>query len=249
VTNRHLLRALAHATNSAVSLEYRVRSYFEANCSHCHQTDSSRALWDGRITTPGYANDIINGPLANNLGNTNNRVIVPGSLANSILFQRVANMGSLHMPPLATTVVNSEAVQLLAAWITNELPSYISYATWQTNYFGSTNSPNAAQLADPDNDGSKNYLEYLTGKNPTNSASSWGISITSSNNAAHILSPQIANRAVEIQSTTNLFNTNSWTPLNTADNAPFFPITNRTTTVTEPIQSAPRFYRARVFEP
>ncbi len=250
VTNHHLLRALAHATNSAVSLEYRVRSYLEANCSYCHQTDSSRALWDGRITTPGHANDIINGPLIGNSGNTNNRVVVPGSLANSVLFQRIANMGSAHMPPLATAVVNTEAVNLLAAWITNELPSYISYSTWQTNYFGSTNLPAAAQLADPDNDGAKNYLEYLTKTSPTNAASGWGINITASNNNAHVLIPQIANRAVEIQTTTNLLNSNSWNALNIPANAPFYPISNRTTTVSEPVSPGnPRYYRARVFEP
>jgi glucose/arabinose dehydrogenase len=250
ISNRHLLVALAHTTNNAVSLDYRVRSYLEANCAGCHQPGGVIAAnWDARISTSGQFNNIINGALNNSFGNTNNRVVVPGSLANSVLFQRVANMGAGHMPPLATSIVNTQAVNLLAAWITNELPSYVSYATWQTNYFGSTNSPDAAQLADPDGDNADNYLEYLTGTNPTNSASGWGVSMASSNGNAVVVIPQIANRAFEIQSTTNLFNTNSWTPLNIPDNAPFFPISNRTATVTEPLQSAPRFYRARVFEP
>lgn len=250
VTNHYLLRALAHATNTAVSLEYRVRSYLEANCSYCHQTDSPRALWDARITTPGPNNDIINGTLMNNFGDANNRVVVPGSLSNSVLFQRVANMGSSHMPPLATSVVNTEAVNLLAAWITNELPSYVSYESWQSNYFGSTNAANAAKLADPDNDGAKNYLEYLTKTSPTNAAAGWGISIATSNNNACVLIPQIANRAFEIQMTTNLFDSNSWNALNVPANAPSYPISNRTVLVTEPVSPGnPRYYRARVFEP
>ncbi len=251
LSNRHLLPALAHATNDAVSFEYRSRSYLEANCSYCHQPGGIiSTIWDARISTTGPYNNIINGDVSNNYGNTNNRVIVPGSLANSVLFQRVANMGSSHMPPLATAIVNTQAVSILAAWITNELPNYVSYATWQTNYFDSTNSPAAAQLADPDADNADNYLEYLTGTNPTNSTSGWGISITASNNTAQVLIPHVANRAFEVQTTTNLFNSNSWSTLNIPANAPFYPISNRTATVSEPVQPGnPRYYRARVFEP
>lgn len=251
ITNRHLLPALANATNDAVSFEYRSRSYLAANCSYCHQPGGiPTTLWDARIHTTTPYNNIIGGEVNNNFGNTNNRVIAPNSLANSVLFQRVANMGSAHMPPLATSVINTQAVNLLAAWITNELPSYISYATWQTNYFGSTNLPNAAHLADPDADNADNYLEYLTGTNPTNSTSGWRISIAASNNTATVLIPHVANRAFQVQATTNLFNSNSWNVLNIPDNAPFYPNSNRTTTVTEPSQPiGPRYYRARVFEP
>lgn len=251
VSNQHLLRALAHATNDSVSLEYRVRSYLAANCVSCHQpAAAAQALWDARITTPGPQNGIINGALINNLGDPDNRVIVPGSLTKSALFQRVANMGDSHMPPLATSIVNTQAVALLAAWITNDLPDYVSYATWQTNYFGSTNTANAALLADPDNDGAKNYLEYLTTTVPTNAASGWGVSITLSNGLAQVLIPHSANRAVEVQSTTNLFNANAWAAMNQPDNAPFFPATNRTTIVSDPAAAAtPKYYRVRVYEP
>jgi len=187
--------------------------------------------------------------LNNNYGSTNNRVIAPDSLPNSILYQRVANLGSGHMPPLATSVVNTQAVALLAAWITNDLPSYVSYASWQSNYFGSTNLATAAQLADPDSDGAKNYLEYLTGTVPTNAASGWKVSIAQSNSQLHVVIPQIANRATEVQATTNLLNSNSWSALNLPANAPFFPATNRTTVVSEPTAATPKYYRVRVSEP
>lgn len=251
VSNRHLLPTLAHATNDSVSLEYRVRSYLDANCSQCHQPGGVfSTYWDARINTTTPFNNIINGDVNNDFGNTNNRVIAPGSLANSVLFQRVANMGSAHMPPLSTSVVNTQAVKLLAAWITNTLPNYITYETWQANFFGSTNAPNAARLADADGDNAANYLEYLTGTNPTNSASGWGISMIVSNNTPVVVIPQIANRAFEVQFTTNLFNSNSWSVLNIPENAPSYPISNRTATVPEPLQLGnPRYYRARVFEP
>ena len=251
VSNRHLLRSLAHATNDAVSLEYRARSYLEANCVQCHQPGgTSQALWDARVFTVGPSNGIINGTLFNNQGNTNNRVVVPGSLSNSVLFQRVAYLGPSHMPPIATSVINTQAVNLLAAWITNDLANYQSYPVWQLAYFGSTNAPNAQQLADADGDRAKNYLEYLTGTVPTNAASAWGISIERSNGNARITVPQVANRAFEIQSTFDLLNINSWSPLNLPANAPSFPVSNRTAIVEEPIQpGSPKYYRARVFEP
>lgn len=252
LTNRHLLRSLSPATNEAVSLEYRVRSYFAANCVQCHQPSGSAGLatWDARIATPGPQTGIINGPLHNDFGSTNNRVIAPNSPANSILFQRVATLGPAHMPPLATSVVNTQAVQLLGAWITNGLSGYRSFADWQLIYFASTNVPAAGPLADPDGDGAENYLEYLTATVPTNAAAAWGISIVQNNGRAQLIVPQVANRGFEVQSATNLLNSNSWSALNLPANAPFFPSSNRTAVVEETIPSAtPRFYRARVFEP
>jgi len=250
VSNRHLLAAMVPATNEAVSLEYRVRSYLFANCVQCHQpSGAAQALWDARLTTSGPQSGVINGALYNNQGNTNNRVIAPGSLANSALYQRVANLGVGHMPPLATSVVNTQAVALLAAWITNDLPSYVSYASWQSNYFGSTNAVSAAHLADPDSDGAKNYLEYLTGTVPTNSTSGWKVSIAASNNQVHVVIPHVANRAMEVQATTNLLNSNSWSALNLPANAPFFPASNRTSVVSEPPSGTPKYYRVRVSEP
>lgn len=250
VSNRHLLPALAPATDEAVSREYRVRSYLAANCTQCHQpAGSAMAFWDARITTPGFQNGIIDGPLNNNAGNPANRVIAPGSLEHSILYQRIANLGPGHMPPLATSVINTQAVELLANWITNDLTSYVSFATWQTNFFGTSTEPDAAPLADADGDRALNYLEYLTGTDPTNALSAWTISVAADSSSVNILIPQPANRGVEVQRATNLL-TDSWTPLNVPANAPFFPATNRTTTISDSATSTePTFYRVRVFEP
>ena len=67
------------------------------------------------------------------------------------------------MPPLDSTVLDTNALNLLSSWITNDLPQFQSFADWQIAHFGSTNAPNAAPDADPDNDGANNLLEYLTG--------------------------------------------------------------------------------------
>jgi glucose/arabinose dehydrogenase len=120
------LLALADATNLTASLEFRVRSYLSANCVQCHQPGGAgpqQANWDARITTPLASQGIINGPLVDNIEDTNNRVVKPGSLTNSVLYYRVANLGEDHMPPLATSVINTQAVALLSQWIANGLVS------------------------------------------------------------------------------------------------------------------------------
>jgi uncharacterized repeat protein (TIGR03806 family) len=122
VTNDvHSLLALAAATNNSATLEFRVRSFLAANCSQCHQPNGTAqaAQWDARITTPTALAGLINAPLVNNLGDTNNHVITPLSLSNSVLFGRVSTRGSgsIQMPPLDSNLVDSAATNLIAQWI------------------------------------------------------------------------------------------------------------------------------------
>jgi hypothetical protein len=137
VTNLYALRALATATNTAWSLEYRVRSYLAANCAQCHQPSgaSPQPFWDARITNPTAAAGIINGPLMfPRPDDPDGHVITPGSLEHSMMFY---NISHLKMPPLATTVLNSEAVALLGEWITNGLAHYQTFADLYHSPLGS----------------------------------------------------------------------------------------------------------------
>ena len=249
VSNINLLRALASATNTAISREYRVRSYLDANCSQCHQPGGAGlGFWDARIGTPGPQCAIVNGALVNNLGDANNRVIVPGSLSNSVLYNRVANLGNLHMPPLYAAVVNTQAVQLLGAWITNDLPSYRTYNAWAAAHFG--NYPgNTNLMQDFDGDGADNYLEYLTGTDPANPLSYWTIDIAANGGSNTIYFSQNANRAFQVQRNFSLANSNGWIPLDLPANAPFFSSTNLVGSVTDPAVTNTAYYRVRVFEP
>jgi uncharacterized protein DUF4038/collagenase-like protein with putative collagen-binding domain len=59
-----------------------------------------------------------------------------------------------------------------------DAPAATSFQSWQLQYFGCTNlaiCPQAAATADPDGDGQNNLTEFLTGTNPTNSASAFRI--------------------------------------------------------------------------
>lgn len=250
VTGIHTLSALVHPTNQLASLEARARSYLAANCVQCHQpAGTAQALWDARITTRTADAGLVDGALINSGGDTNSRVLAPGDIANSVLLARISLRGVGQMPPLASTLVDTQGVALLAAWITNDLPAFQTFADWQIAWFGSTNSPAAAASADPDGDGLPNRLETLVGTNPTNALDAWKISITLSNSQPRIQFPQIANRGFEVQRAVNLSGS-PWTPLDVPENAPFFMKSNRTASVPDsnPVDST-RFYRVRVFEP
>ncbi len=251
VTGIHTLRALAHPTNEAASQEYRVRSYLAANCAQCHQPGGTAqgALWDARIATPTALAGLINGALQNNGGDTNNRVVVPGSLEHSMLLTRISTLGPGRMPPLDSNLLDTNAISLLSAWITNDLPSYQSFADWQIANFGSTNAPNSGANEDADSDGASNYLEYLTRTDPAQATNVWTIGVQLNSSLVEILFPQIANRGFEVQSTSTLFPA-SWSPLDVPQNAPFFSITNRNAQVPDTISSETnKFYRVRIFEP
>ena len=186
----------------------------------------------------------------NTLGDPDNRVIKPGYLENSVLLTRVANLGSDHMPPLATSVLNQQAIDLLSAWIVGSATNYQSYAGWQQSYFGSTNGPGTGPAEDADGDGASNELEYLTGSNPTLAGDGWGIGVAATSNGVELEFTRIANRGFEIQWTTNITNPASWQPLDIPGNEPVFGATNSIVRVQDPFANAPgKFYRVKVFEP
>ncbi len=247
----HTLPALAQPTNAAVSREYRVRSYLAANCAFCHQPGgTAQGFWDGRLNTTTEAAGIVNGTLADNLGNTSARVTVPGSISNSMLLARLSTPGAIRMPPLDSTVLDTQAIALVRAWITNDLPHFQSFADWQIARFGSTNAPNGAAYSDPDGDGAINLLEYLTSTDPQNTNSSWRIALQKAGANYQIAFPLLSNRGFEVQVATNLADAQPWSGLDVSGNEPLFGVTNGTKVVTD--TSPPgrvKFYRVRVFAP
>lgn len=104
--------------DTTASLETRVRSYLDSNCAHCHRPDSGiQAFLDARFNTPLAAQNITGGPLNNTLGIPGAHVVVPGSLAQSMMRIRVASLDSIKMPPLAKDVVDTQALAVIDEWI------------------------------------------------------------------------------------------------------------------------------------
>jgi uncharacterized repeat protein (TIGR03806 family) len=116
-------KKLVNPSENGASLEARVRSYLAANCAQCHQPGGfARSFWDARITTPLPRAGIVNGALADTFGEPANRVVAPRSPEHSMILQRITTLDpGGRMPPLASSVVDTEAVDLLTQWV-NSLP-------------------------------------------------------------------------------------------------------------------------------
>lgn len=124
--NPATLLALASATNTDATLEFRARSFLAANCAQCHQPGGTaqRASWDARITTSTATAGLIRGLPVNNFGSANNFIIAPQSPTNSVLFTRISERGlgslpSIQMPPLASNLADTQDILLVSNWITS----------------------------------------------------------------------------------------------------------------------------------
>ncbi len=105
--------------DTSASLNDRARSYLHANCSGCHRPGGIGLQLDLKIQTS-FANtntcDVA--PASGDLGINNARIIAPGEAARSVLVARISSLNSQErMPPLATQLVDTEAVTVITDWI------------------------------------------------------------------------------------------------------------------------------------
>lgn len=244
------LPAYAAATDTTYSLEYRARSYFAVNCVQCHQPAGvGPGTWDARPWLTLDQTGLINGVPYNNGANPTNKLVVPGDPVHSVVLQRIRANGFSRMPPLATSVIDVGATNLLTDWISTELTNRLSFADWQLANFGETNSPLAAANADPDNDGANNYYEYLTHTSPlTNAPPPWTVRIDRVAGTVGVTFQRLANLGFVVGTTDRL---GDWSPWDVPDNRLWFGASNFTDTVTGPFDLAEtnRFYRVKIYEP
>lgn len=136
------LPVLSRPSDTNFALVHRVKSYTDANCSYCHQPGGDgRGEWDARFSVPMESSGIIGGAVTSDLGMPGSAVIFPGDTNRSVMFRRVADWtasgpAEYHMPPLATRMPNTAAIQLLAEYIASLAP--------RTNWFIGTNGPVSA---------------------------------------------------------------------------------------------------------
>jgi len=243
------LPAFSKANDVSVSLEQRVRSYLSVNCVQCHQTGGAGpTTWDARAWLSLDGTRLINGQPDNNAGIPANKLIVPGDVAHSVVLQRIRANGFSRMPPLATSVIDDAATNLLHQWISTELTNRQSFAQWQVAIFGSTNSANSLALADPDGDGANNYYEYLTQTSPTNAVPApWVISIDEAAGTVGVSFDRIANLGFLVETSPDFA---TWSLWNVPDNTLWFSASNFLDTITGPLSGeTSRFFRVKLVEP
>lgn len=94
----------------------RIRSYWDANCSSCHGSDSLvSAAWDARHQTPLSAQGVL-GAAPVTPGEAG-YLIDPGNPGNSDIVLRSSARGQNQMPPLGTHLVDEDYVALLHDWV------------------------------------------------------------------------------------------------------------------------------------
>ena len=123
ITNTSVLPELAHATNSHYSLAHRARSYLAVNCAQCHQPNGGYTVgaeWDGRLETRLTDMRILG------------RLVNPHSISTSLLWQLMKFSGSGRMPPIGTSMLDTNGIALVGQWI-NSFP----LAPWESVDTGS----------------------------------------------------------------------------------------------------------------
>ena len=247
----NLLARLAPAEDVRWSREWRVRSYLNANCVQCHRPGGPTwAAWDARWQVPLDDTGLLYGSADVRPGGQADYYIVsPGNAQNSSLCQRLIADPPLHMPPLATSETNQAAVDLLSAWITNDLPSYRSYSSWATNYFSDLTVPAASPTADPDGDGLSNEAEYLLRQSPLDPAPGWKPQmILSPAGEVRIRFLRLANRCFTIEELTD-WKLSIWQPVDIPENAPFYGATDEWAEVPLPLTRPVGLFRISVSAP
>jgi uncharacterized repeat protein (TIGR03806 family) len=165
---------LSALTNLTASLQERARSYLDANCAQCHQpgnTSGIHAGFDARYDTPLSQQNITNYPAGTSLGISDHACIVKSrDIWRSVMFYRMdTNAVTIMMPPLARSIIDTNAVQVLTNWI-NSLPGLAALAPPGIAPAGGTFSPKVTVTLTPP-DGTSQLYYTLNGLLPTNAVS------------------------------------------------------------------------------
>jgi glucose/arabinose dehydrogenase len=110
---------LVDPADKRADLDARARSYLHANCAQCHvMAGGGNAAIELEFATERAKTNLLDvRPLHDSFGITDARLIAPGHPERSVLLQRLSHRDKGHMPPLATSEVDREAVDLLREWI------------------------------------------------------------------------------------------------------------------------------------
>ncbi|HEY7427194.1 MAG TPA: PQQ-dependent sugar dehydrogenase [Gemmataceae bacterium] len=112
-------RRLADPYDPKQDVSLRARSYLHANCAQCHvEAGGGNAQMELEFTTkPAKMRVLDVKPVHDTFGLPDARLVAPEHPERSVLLKRISHRGAGHMPPLATSVVDDEAVRMMRDWI------------------------------------------------------------------------------------------------------------------------------------
>jgi hypothetical protein len=173
---------LVSVTNSSADLTNRFRSYIDANCAQCHRPGGvTHASFDARYDTPLASQGIVNGSVVTSLGIDNPHVVTPHDIWRSVLYQRASVRTSIQMPPLASNLVDTNAMSMVVAFI-NGLGGTPALAPPVLTPAGGTNyGPLSISVSSPDSSATIYYT--LDGSLPTTGSLVYSNPIILSNSA------------------------------------------------------------------
>ena len=111
--------AMPDPADASLPVGPRARAYLDANCAFCHQPGGpAPGDADLRFLTPDVATHLLDErPTEGDLGLADAWRVRPGAKEASVLWERLRRRGAGQMPPLATTEVDEDAVEVVGAWI------------------------------------------------------------------------------------------------------------------------------------
>jgi uncharacterized repeat protein (TIGR03806 family) len=118
------LPAFVDPYDDAQPLEQRVRAYLHVNCANCHQHAGGGNSQIDLLYNAKPEKQLLVGAKPNHgTFSLNDALLVaPGDPARSVLLHRLSVRGRGQMPPLASSLVDESAVELLRRWI-DQLPT------------------------------------------------------------------------------------------------------------------------------
>lgn len=114
--------------DTSKSVEYRARSYVDANCSHCHQNDRHcdyrpmRFAFTETGNTNGEANMgvCVNTEDMQGFSADLSKIVTPGDITKSMMYYRLNTTNETYRMPLhGRTLIHTEGLALIKDWINN----------------------------------------------------------------------------------------------------------------------------------
>ncbi|MCH7988194.1 MAG: PQQ-dependent sugar dehydrogenase [Planctomycetes bacterium] len=116
---------LTNPYDESADLNERARSYLHVNCSHCHQFNAGGAATILLSYDIELEKAFMLGarPTQGTFGISNAKILSPGDPFGSVLYYRIAKLGSGRMPRVGSRVVDEKAVDLFHDWIAQLPPA------------------------------------------------------------------------------------------------------------------------------